>query len=139
MVIMFNTIIQAMKCSNFRLTIHFPILLIHFNTSYYKFNLAWVLSKGKGCCSTYLYKSKAVKHPTLFVTAVDGRYCKLHFPKQRTKKATITHAPLETKSTRKLCIKSQKLPKANVVNKKKKNILFRSKMAFSPGPWIKII
>ena len=128
-----------MKCSNFRLTIHCLILSIHFITSYYKFNLAWVLSKGKGYSSTYLYKSKAAKHPTLFEIAVAARYCKLHFSKQRIKKVTIIPAPWETKSTRKLCNKSQKLSKANVVKNQKKNIIFMSKLAFSPDTWIKII
>ena len=73
----------------------------------------------------------------LFETAVDGRYCKFHFPKQRTKKATITQAPLETKSTRKLCIKSQKLPKANVVNQKKKKHSFQEQNGFLTwGPFL---
>ena len=45
---------------------------------------------------------------------MDGRYCKLHFLEQRIKKVTPMHVPLDTKSTRKLCMKSQKLPKAKV-------------------------
>lgn len=42
-------------------------------------------------------------------TAMDGRYCKLYFLEQVMTKVTITHSPLERKSTRKLCGKSQQL------------------------------
>ena len=98
----FSNIIHALKCFNFRLTIHCPILSIHFTTSYYKFNLAWVLSKRKGYYSTYLYKSKAAKHPMLFETAVDGRYCELHFPKQRIKKSHHNTCPFGNKINKKI-------------------------------------
>ena len=56
----------------------------------------------KGYCSTHLYKAKVAKHTKLFETAVDGRYCKHHFLEQRIRKVTIMHAPLDTKSTRKI-------------------------------------
>lgn len=125
-----------MKCSNFRLTIHHTILSIHFITSYYK----WVLSKGKGYCSTYLYKSKAAKHPMLFETAVDGIYCELHFPKQiRIKKSHHNTCPFGNKIDKKIVHQITEFTKGQCSKQKKKNILFMSRVAFSPGPWIKII